>query len=75
MATLHQDGMVTLFMLRVPLRKLLNICETQLIEGKNVPIDKDSILKEADSMAERSTTCSWNGFQDSAKRIRQPYQR
>jgi Ca2+-transporting ATPase len=54
MATLHDEGDNNIIYVKGSPEKIVDLCETQLIAGKPVPIDKDRILREADSMAEEA---------------------
>jgi potassium/sodium efflux P-type ATPase len=54
MATLHQEAVGDVVYVKGSPEKILDLCETQVIDGKYVPIDKGSILREADSMADEA---------------------
>jgi len=54
MATLHDEGGNTVIYVKGSPEKIIELCETQLIAGKPVPIEKASILRGADSMAEEA---------------------
>ncbi|MGD6809231.1 MAG: cation-translocating P-type ATPase [Candidatus Bathyarchaeia archaeon] len=54
MATLHQDGERNIIYLKGSPERIIELCQTQIIQGQRAPLDKDGILKIADSMAEEA---------------------
>lgn len=54
MATLHHHGDKNVIYVKGSPERTIRLCRAQLVEGQNVPLDKESIIKAANSMAEEA---------------------
>jgi P-type Ca2+ transporter type 2C len=54
MATMHNEGDRNIIYVKGSPEKIIEICETHAVDGKHVSIDKEVIIKVADSMAEEA---------------------
>ncbi|NYT13074.1 MAG: HAD-IC family P-type ATPase [Candidatus Methanofastidiosa archaeon] len=51
MATLHEEGDTNLIYVKGSPERILKSCKDQLVDGKKIPLDKDLIMRNVESMA------------------------